>query len=322
VSTGSEPGDIVISGDAMFVYVTSKEGDKVSVYKLSYSGTGTYNGSIALYPTLVLHNEIAMEGSIVAPADLVIDPMNMNLFVVNSGEVTHESSLAVIKICCGPVAPSSSIGELVITIQTMINLDIIQETFGIGLIGHLNSALANYSDGKTKTAINNLNAFINKVKALVNSHRITKEQGQALIDAANAIIAQMGGRKSDLTESSSYGNRLFNNSEVINCPELSDNELISVSKMGVIYPNPFSESVVINYEIAENNKEAEKVLIRVYDISGRLVGTLVNKTMQGGRYTVLWKGNYESGRPAPYGTYILYFKTGNIEEVREIMLMR
>jgi YVTN family beta-propeller protein len=322
VSTSTQPGDIVISGDAMFVYVTNTDADKISVYKLSYGASGTINGSFGTYPTLVLYNEIAIKDSIDAPEGLVIDPMNQRLFVVNSGAETGKSSLAVIRICCGPVAPSTSIGELVITIQTMINLGIVKEAAGLELIGHLNSSLANYTAGKVKTAINNLNTFIVKVKDLVKSRRITKEQGQALIDAANAIIAQMRGPQSKLTESPSDGNEPFGNTELFNNTELSDPEMITESKLGVIYPNPFSETVTINYEIAENGESTEKVLIRVYDISGRLVGTLINKTMQAGSYTVQWKGNYESGGPAPYGTYFVLFRAGKIEEVREIMLSR
>jgi len=99
-------------------------------------------------------------------------------------------------------------------------------------------------------------------------------------------------------------------------------DLIHESKLGVIYPNPFSETVTINYEIAESDQNHEKVLIRIYDLSGRLVGTLVNKTMQPGLYKVDWSGNYDQGGPAPYGTYFVIFRAGKIVEVREIMLLR
>jgi uncharacterized protein (TIGR02145 family) len=322
VSTSTQPGDIVISGDAMFVYVTNTDADKISVYKLSYGGTGTTNGSFGSYPTLLLHNEIAVKDSIAAPEGLAIDPMNQRLFVVNSGAETHESSLAVIRICCGPVAPTNSIGELVITIQTMINLEIVQEAIGLELIGHLNSTLAYYTADKIKSAINKLNTFISKVKDLVKSGRITKEQGQALIDAANAIIAQMKAPQPSLTESPEVGTNTSGDPDLFNNTEFSSPEMISESRLGVIYPNPFSEEVTINYEISESDANREKVLLRVYDVSGRLVGTLVNKSVEQGSYMEVWSGNYDSGSPAPYGTYFVVFKTGDVMEVREILLMR
>jgi polyhydroxyalkanoate synthesis regulator phasin len=192
----------------------------------------------------------------------------------------------------------------------MINSGSIKATDGKMLINKLNDALSNIARGKTKTAINDLNTFINKVNSLVKTGKIKKDQGQKLIDDVNAIIAKLKGAKSDETE--------FDISDA----GLSHPVQISESKLGVIYPNPFSESITINYEIAESKVSADKVLIRIYDISGRLVGTLVNKNMQSGRYSTLWSGRYDRGGPAPFGTYFVRFKAGNTEEVREIMLVR
>ena len=45
--------------------------------------------------------------------------------------------------------------------------------------------------GKTKTALNVLNAFTNEVDAFVKSGKLTPEEGQALLDAVNAIIDQI-----------------------------------------------------------------------------------------------------------------------------------
>jgi len=49
--------------------------------------------------------------------------------------------------------------------------------------------------GKTKTAINELQAFINQVNNFMNSTPpiLMPSEGQPLIDAANAIIAALGG---------------------------------------------------------------------------------------------------------------------------------
>ena len=44
---------------------------------------------------------------------------------------------------------------------------------------------------KPKQASNVLNAFINHVEALMNTGKLTLEEGQALIDAANSIIEQL-----------------------------------------------------------------------------------------------------------------------------------
>jgi flagellar hook assembly protein FlgD len=130
-----------------------------------------------------------------------------------------------------------------------------------------------------------------------------------LIATAQRIIDLLGG-KSETEESTEAS---FDQSQP---------DLISVSKLGEIFPNPFSQTVKINYEIAESVGSPEKVFIRIYDISGRLVGTLVNETMPSGRYSTLWSGKYEKGGPAPLGSYFIRFSAGKTNEVKQIMLIR
>ncbi len=67
---------------------------------------------------------------------------------------------------------------------------------------------------------------------------------------------------------------------------------------------------------------AGRVTINIYDISGKLVGNLVNRTQESGRYSATWSGNYDNGTHVPYGIYFIRFKAGKTEEVREIMLVK
>ncbi|MGB3016914.1 MAG: T9SS type A sorting domain-containing protein [Ignavibacteria bacterium] len=48
------------------------------------------------------------------------------------------------------------------------------------------------------------------------------------------------------------------------------------------YPNPFNPRTIINYELRTKNF----VMLRVYDIAGREVATLVNDIMPAGKYAV------------------------------------
>jgi flagellar hook assembly protein FlgD len=60
----------------------------------------------------------------------------------------------------------------------------------------------------------------------------------------------------------------------------------------------------------------------IYDINGKLVGSLVDEMMQQGCYTATWKGTYDDGTRAPYGTYFVLFRTGGVEEVSKIVLIK
>ena len=58
------------------------------------------------------------------------------------------------------------------------------------------------------------------------------------------------------------------------------------------YPNPFNPSTRINYELPV----LSKVIIKIYDILGREVTTLLNETKNPGKYEVIWNAaNYTSG---------------------------
>jgi len=62
---------------------------------------------------------------------------------------------------------------------------------GNALIGKLEDALKKLNRGKTKPALNKLNAFINQVTDLIDNETLTQGQGDALIAAAQAIIDQI-----------------------------------------------------------------------------------------------------------------------------------
>jgi len=62
---------------------------------------------------------------------------------------------------------------------------------GNALIVKLETAIKNLDKGKADTALNNLNAFVNQVMAFVKGGVLSPEEGQALIDVANAISLQI-----------------------------------------------------------------------------------------------------------------------------------
>jgi YVTN family beta-propeller protein len=308
-NTGSRPGDVKGDFNGMFIYITNPDNNQVSVYQINGSspgnaGTTSQPLSLTLYKTINVGTD--PEGLFISPK---VDAYQ--LLVVNSGGLTAKSgSVSVFRICCAENTASEDIGNVIFVIQDMASRKIITKQSGDMLINKMNDALQNIARGKTKTAINSLNTFNNKVKSLMNSRKIPTYEGNELIDAANRIIAKLQVTKS-LTIDSIPG---YNNK-----PEP---DLISISRLGNVFPNPFSETVTINYEIANDNESYGKTLVRIYDINGRTVTTIEDKTIQPGRYASTWNGNYDNGGRAPDGIYYLLFRMGNIEEVKEILLIR
>jgi hypothetical protein len=89
--------------------------------------------------------------------------------------------------------------------------------------------------------------------------------------------------------------------------------LPSVTELDQNYPNPFNATTNISYSVAE----ASNVNLEVYDISGRLVETLVEDFQEAGQYTVTWQA---SG--ASTGIYFYKLKARKWSQTRRMLLMR
>ncbi len=91
------------------------------------------------------------------------------------------------------------------------------------------------------------------------------------------------------------------------------NEIPNQFSLGQNYPNPFNPNTVISFQLAVNSFAT----IKVYDLLGREVATLVNEQLQPGTYEVDWYGsNFSSG--------IYYYKivAGDYTETKKMVLMK
>jgi hypothetical protein len=309
VSTGTKGGKASGSGDNMFVYLPDTKNNQILVYQIGIGtgGSGSTNGSGITGLTFIPHNTIPIP---TAPVALAISADASRLYVLDTKTGTSNNEITTVAICCGPITPAKTIGDLIIAIQDMINTGDITKLRGYALIVTLNSALRNINANRPNLAILDLTAFNILVNTYIKNKQITSAQGIALVNSATALINQLKGTKSALSE-----------------PSLADTvqvnqDLIPVSRLGVIYPNPFSQTITINYDVAEKNEAPTKVQIMIYDINGKLVESLVDEIMQSGCYTASWNGTYNDGTPAPYGTYFVLFRAGNVEDVSKIMLLK
>ncbi|MFH1069711.1 MAG: FlgD immunoglobulin-like domain containing protein, partial [Candidatus Glassbacteria bacterium] len=86
------------------------------------------------------------------------------------------------------------------------------------------------------------------------------------------------------------------------------------------WPNPFNPSTTISYSVPEGN--AEKVTLRVYDLRGKLVKTLVDQVREAGAYSVYWDGTDESGRQTASGVYFYRLSAGSFTQTRKMVLLK
>ncbi|PID79082.1 hypothetical protein CSB20_11910, partial [bacterium DOLZORAL124_64_63] len=85
-----------------------------------------------------------------------------------------------------------------------------------------------------------------------------------------------------------------------------------------IWPNPSTSVSNFSFSLPQQ----ENVSLRVYDMAGRLVRTLVQGSVPPGEHSVIWDGRDRSGGRAATGLYFYRLQADSGELVRRVVLMR
>ena len=96
---------------------------------------------------------------------------------------------------------------------------------------------------------------------------------------AFAVLA--GDDLTDLLTSAARAKLVYANNGVTDVAVVNENQLAGYS-LGQNYPNPFRQISQINYAVGKGGK----VSVRVYDLQGKIVSTLVDETKTAGNYSV------------------------------------
>lgn len=84
------------------------------------------------------------------------------------------------------------------------------------------------------------------------------------------------------------------------------------------YPNPFNPSTSIRFDVASRSD----VTLRVYDVSGAVVRTLVNEAVDAGSHVVEWNGRNDQGNLASSGVYFYRLTAPGFSDVRKMTLVK
>ncbi|MBD3218877.1 MAG: T9SS type A sorting domain-containing protein [candidate division Zixibacteria bacterium] len=87
--------------------------------------------------------------------------------------------------------------------------------------------------------------------------------------------------------------------------------------LGQNYPNPFNNSTIIPYEITQDGLN---ITLQIINIKGELVREFDLENSRSGR--ILWNACDKSGNKMPSGIYLLRAKSGDIIQIRKILLLK
>jgi subtilisin family serine protease len=102
-------------------------------------------------------------------------------------------------------------------------------------------------------------------------------------------------------------------SSIITGIKQNNNQTPVVFALEQNYPNPFNPSTVINYSIPTSGN----VTIKVYDILGNEVKTLVNENKAPGNYSITF-----DAKGLPSGVYLYKLTAGNYTSVKKLVLIK
>lgn len=86
------------------------------------------------------------------------------------------------------------------------------------------------------------------------------------------------------------------------------------------YPNPFNMETIIRYSL--KGKEPTHVSLRVFNLLGEEVVTLIDEEQRPGNYEVVWDGKEKMGKDVSSGIYFYQLKTGTFEATRKTVVLR
>ena len=92
-----------------------------------------------------------------------------------------------------------------------------------------------------------------------------------------------------------------------------DPQIILSYRLEPAYPNPFNPTTTIQFSIPQT----EFVTVKVYNIVGHEITTLINDKLFTGNYSIKWNGRHQ-----PSGLYFVQIESGSFSKTRKMVLIK
>ena len=84
------------------------------------------------------------------------------------------------------------------------------------------------------------------------------------------------------------------------------------------YPNPFNPVTTIQYDMPFGSD----ILIRIYDIQGRIVKTILSGYQAAGRRSIVWDATNDIGESVSAGMYLYLIESHDFQQTRKMLLLK
>lgn len=87
------------------------------------------------------------------------------------------------------------------------------------------------------------------------------------------------------------------------------------------YPNPFNPVTNVRFTVG-SDQPLTHITLKIYNISGQLVKTLVDEEKTPGTYIVTWDGKNNSGKEVASGIYFYQLKSKNFRDTKRMIIIK
>ncbi len=249
-----------------------------------YVVDGTYRRIYKINISTQTHTTFVNSGLPQYPQDCIFDEENNRLLVV----------------AWAPNAPIQAVSLSDSTVTNVVNTN-----FG-------------FFDGITKDQFGNV--YVSSHYGTENIYKYDKDfNPPEIISSGHSEPAGLGyNTRDNILAVPNYGSNSIdfipiNVNSVIN----NSNEGLNSYKLYQNYPNPFNPSTTIDYFIPDGSE----VLIRVFNIQGKVVNTLVDEFQNSGYKSIKWNGKNDAGLMLSTGIYFYKLLTDNHSETKKMILL-
>ncbi|HDP97783.1 MAG TPA: T9SS type A sorting domain-containing protein [bacterium] len=131
------------------------------------------------------------------------------------------------------------------------------------------------------------------------------------VEITNIILTDMNGQQIELN--------------AINAEYLSWNKNLATPENFALhqnYPNPFNPTTFISYDVLSLENTKQHVSLRIFNLQGQLVQTLVDEEKTSGTYRIQWNGLNAEGIRVPSGIYIYTLQADEFKTSGKMLLIK
>lgn len=167
-----------------------------------------------------------------------------------------------------------------------------------GVSGHPNGACVSKASGDKHSV------------TMCNNRSITDAGGE---DYSGAVIVFIDDRNFGLSGEDVYAQHIKSTSDLGDSQAGGSNQTQDRAVLNQNKPNPFNPSTVISFSLPQS----EFVTVKIFDMLGREVATLVNNQMTAGSHSVTWNANNLTS-----GAYFYKISAGTFSEIKKMLLIK